>query len=55
MPPAEDEEPDPITFEDSLDLDAGANDIDAAAQDSTEEESGGADDDPDAPQQMSLM
>ena len=53
--PAEDEEPDPLTFEDSLDLREDAADTDADAQDSTEEDSADAEEDPDAPAQMNLF
>ena len=51
--PAEDDEPDPLTFEDSLDVDAGSEDVASEAQEIAEDES--ADADPDAPAQMSLF
>ncbi len=53
--PAEDEEPDPITFEDSLDLREDTVDTDADAQDTAEADSADAEEDPDAPAQMNLF
>ncbi len=53
--PADDEEPDPLTFEDSLDTRAGIDDAEADAPRSADDESADADDDPDAPAQMSLF
>lgn len=53
--PTEDEEPDPLTFEDSLDLREEAVDTDADAQDTAEEDSADAEEDPDAPAQMNLF
>lgn len=53
MSPAEDEEPEPQTFEDSLDEQAESEGVEPAAQASAEDD--GAADDPDAPAQMSLF
>ncbi len=53
--PAEDEEPEPLTFEDSLDLREDAADTDADGQDTAEEDSADAEEDPDAPAQMNLF
>lgn len=52
---ADEEEPDPPTFEDSLAWDEEAADADANTRDSTEAELADADNDPDAPQQMNLF
>lgn len=49
--PAEDEDPDPLTFEDSLDVQAESENLEAEAM--AENES--AEDDPDAPAQMNLF
>lgn len=55
MNPAEDGETDPQTFEDSLDADAGSEAVDYDARDSTDDENADDDEDPDAPQQISLL
>jgi len=52
---AEDEEPDPLTFEDSLDLREDAADTLADAQEPAAEDSADAEEDPDAPAQRSLF
>ena len=51
----EDDEPDPVTFADSLDLEDAAASDDSSPLDSAEEEDGGAVDDADAPEQMNLF
>lgn len=53
LSPGEDEEPDPLTFEDSLDAQAESEEVEPDAQASAQDES--ADDGPDAPAQMSLF
>lgn len=53
LSPAADEEPAPLTYEDSMDMDEEAEVDDADGQESSHEES--ADDNPDAPQQMNLL
>ena len=53
--PADDQEPDPLTFEDSLRVAEGTSEVESDAQDSTEAEIADADDDPDAPAQLNLF
>ena len=53
--PADDPEPDPLTFEDSLRADEGTEGVESDAQEPTEAEGAEADDDPDAPAQLDLF
>ena len=53
--PADDEEPDPLTFEDSLDKDGAREDDASEAPDSSDPENPDGEGDPDAPQQISLL
>lgn len=51
----DDEDPDPQTFEDSLNAADGRDEVESDAQDSAEDEGADSADDPDAPAQMSMF